>query len=129
MKKILLLVLMFSFVAFSSDTWLTGGYIIKTGMRMYEVKEKCGDPFLKEKIGVNSQVWIGRTLFPRLMIYSFFFLGALGGEIGIIVLSFIYSEITIRLPFLSLTALTIIAMLLFFIEGFLIRQKAKKNLT
>ena len=82
MKKMLLIIVMFSFVAFSGDTWLSGGYVIKTGMRMYEVKEKCGDPFLKEKVGeifnpsgasvtkTYIYEWIYKTSgFPRILTF------------------------------------------------------------
>ena len=92
-------------------------------------KNRAGDYVLKEKIGVNNQVWIGKTLLPRLLLYSFFFLGALSAEVGIIILSFINTEIVIGIPFLSLTGLTILSMLLFLIEGLRLRQKAKKHFT
>ena len=83
---------------------------------------------LKEKIGVNSQVWVGRTLVPRLMIYSFLFMGAFGAEIGVILLSLFLTEIVIGIPFLSLTGLTACAMLLFFVEGLILRRKlAREN--
>jgi DNA-binding transcriptional ArsR family regulator len=90
-------------------------------------KNKVGDYVLKEKIGVNSQVWVGKTLLPRLMLYSFFFLGALSAEVGIIVLSFINTEIVIGIPFLSLTGITAVAMFLFFIEGLIFGRKLRKQ--
>lgn len=90
-------------------------------------KNDFGDYVLKEKTGVNSQVWVGNTLVPRLMIYSFFFIGAFGAEIGFILLSIFSSELVIGIPFFSLTALTAIAMLLFFVEGLLLRKKIKNT--
>lgn len=90
-------------------------------------KNQWGEYILKEKIGVNSQVWIGRTLVPRLMIYSFFFMGAFVAEIGIIVLSLFLTELVIGIPFFSLTGLTACAMLLFFIEGLMLRKKLTKE--
>lgn len=89
-------------------------------------KNQFGDYILKEKIGVNSQVWVGRTLIPRLMMYSFFFIGAFGAEIGIILLSVLNTDIIIGMPFLSLTGLTALAMILFFLEGLLLRRKLRK---
>jgi len=82
MKKILLIILMSSFIVFSADTWLWGGYVIKTGMRMYEVKERCGDPFLEEKVGeiydpsgtgitkMYIYEWVYKTAgFPRILTF------------------------------------------------------------
>jgi SOS-response transcriptional repressor LexA len=90
-------------------------------------RNRSGDYVLKEKIGVNNQVWVGKTLVPRLMIYAFFFIGAFGAEIGLIILSIFTDELIIGLPFLSLTTLTAIAMLLFFIEGQMLRKKMKNK--
>ena len=51
-------------------------------------KNSYGDYILKEKTSINGHVWVGKNLVPRLMFYSFFFLGAFAAEITIIMLSF-----------------------------------------
>jgi hypothetical protein len=86
-------------------------------------KNKFGDYVLKEKAGVSGHVWVGRNLVPRLMFYSFFFIGAFGAEIGIILLSYLVPWLVIETSFLFLTAMTAVAMVLFFIEGVLLRRK------
>jgi hypothetical protein len=86
-------------------------------------KNKSGDYILKEKAGVSGHIWVGRNLVPRLMFYSFFFIGAFAAEIGIILLSFRVPWLAIETSFLFLTAMTVVAMLLFFIEGVLLRRK------
>lgn len=86
-------------------------------------KNKFGDYILKEKAGVSGHVWVGRSLVPRLMFYSFFFMGAFGAEIGIILLSYLVPWLVIETSFLFLTAMTAVAMILFFIEGVLLRRK------
>ncbi|PVX26045.1 MAG: hypothetical protein CW716_06855 [Candidatus Bathyarchaeum sp.] len=86
-------------------------------------KNQFGDYILKEKTGVSGHVWVGRTLFPRLMFYSFFFIGAFGAEIAIILLSYMITGLVIETSFLFLTGMTAIAMIIFFIEGFLLRRK------
>jgi len=86
-------------------------------------KNQCGDYILKEKAGVSGHVWVGRNLVPRLMFYSFFFIGAFGAEIAIILLSCLVPWIVIETSFLFLTAMTVVAMVLFFIEGVLLRRK------
>ena len=90
-------------------------------------KNQLGEYIVKEKIGVNSQVWVGRTLIPRLMIYSFFFMGAFVAEIGIIVLSLFLTDLVIGIPIFSLTGLTACAMFLFFFEGLMLRKKLTKE--
>lgn len=86
-------------------------------------KNQFGDYILKEKTGVSGHVWVGRNLVPRLMFYSFFFIGAFGAEIAIILLSCLVPWLVIETSFLFLTAMTAVAMVLFFVEGVLLRRK------
>lgn len=86
-------------------------------------KTRSGDYVLKEKTGVSGHVWVGRNLVPRLMFYSFFFIGAFGAEIAIILLSCLVPWLVIETSFLFLTAMTAVAMVLFFVEGVLLRRK------
>jgi hypothetical protein len=86
-------------------------------------KNQFGDYVLKEKTGVSGHVWVGRNLVPRLMFYSFFFIGAFGAEIAIILLSYLVPWLVIETSFLFLTAMTAVAMLLFFVEGIQLRRK------
>ena len=87
--------------------------------------DEFGDYILREKAGVSGHVWVGKTLVPRLMFYSFFFVGAFGAEIAIILLSYVIARLVIETSFLFLTAMTAVAMLLFLIEGALLRRKIK----
>jgi hypothetical protein len=78
---------------------------------------------LKQKTNVSGHVWVGRNLVPRLMFYSFFFMGALGSEITIILLSYLTSVFVIETSFLFLTGMTAVAMILFFIEATSLRRR------
>jgi hypothetical protein len=86
-------------------------------------KNQFGDYILKAKTGVSGHVWVGRTLVPRLMFYSFFFIGSFGAEIAIILLSYMVPWLVIETSFLFLTGMTAVAMILFFAEGVLLRRK------
>ena len=86
-------------------------------------KNEYGDYFLKEKTSINGHVWVGKNLVPRLMFYSFFFLGAFAAEIMVIVLSNLIKSIVIQVSFLFLTGITGVAMILFLIEGLLLYRK------
>lgn len=88
-------------------------------------KNEYGDYILKEKTSVSGHVWVGKNLVPRLMFYSFFFIGAFGAEITIILLSYLVADLVIETSFLFLTGMTAVAMILFFIEGALLRRKVK----
>jgi len=88
-------------------------------------KNQFGDYILKEKTSVSGHIWVGKNLVPRLMFYSFFFIGAFGAEIAIIVLSYLVTGLVIETSFLFLTAMTAVAMVLFFIEGARLRRKVK----
>jgi hypothetical protein len=90
-------------------------------------KNQYGDFILKEKTSINGHVWVGRNLVPRLMFYSFFFMGAFGAEIAIIVLSYLINGLVIETSFLFLTGMTAVAMVLFLIEGILLYKKVSPN--
>jgi hypothetical protein len=88
-------------------------------------KNEYGDYLLKEKTSVSGHVWVGRNLVPRLMFYSFFFMGAFSAEIAIILLGYLTGSVVIETSFLFLTGMTAVAMVLFFVEGILLRRKSK----
>jgi len=80
---------------------------------------------LKEKTSINGHVWIGRSLVPRLMFYSLFFLGALGAELAVIILSWVIRGVVVETSFFYLTGMTAVAMMLFFVEATSIFKKTK----
>jgi len=90
-------------------------------------KNEYGDYILKEKTSINGHVWVGKNLVPRLMFYSFFFLGAFAAEIMVIVLSYLIKSTVIQVSFLFLTGMTGSAMILFLIEGLLLYRKLNPN--
>ncbi len=92
-------------------------------------KNLYGDYILKEKASINGHVWVGRNLVPRLMFYSFFFMGAFGAEIAIILLSYFINGIVIQVSFFFLTGMTAVAMILFLIEGIFLYRKVSPNNT
>ena len=86
-------------------------------------RNEYGDYLLKQKANVSGYVWVGRTLVPRLMFYSFFFMGALGSEIAIALLSYATGAFAIETSFLFLTGMTAIAMILFLLEAVSLDRK------
>jgi hypothetical protein len=88
-------------------------------------KNGSGNYILKEKANVDGHVWVGKNLVPRLIFSSLFFIGAFGAEIAIIILSYLIADLIIETSFLFLTGMTAVAVVLFFIEGALLRRKVK----
>ena len=88
-------------------------------------KNQYGNYILKEKANINGYVWLGKNLVPRLMFYSFFFMGAFASEVSIILLSFLIKDLVIQSSFFFLTGMTAVAMVLFFIEGTALYRKTR----
>jgi hypothetical protein len=86
-------------------------------------KNNYGDYILKEKASINGHVWVGKNLVPRLMFYSFFFMGAFAAEVSIILLSLVIKDLVIQVSFIFLMGMTGVAMILFLIEGILLYRK------
>jgi hypothetical protein len=86
-------------------------------------KNAYGDYILKQKTSINGHVWVGKNLVPRLMFYSFFFIGALAAEVGIILLSLVIKVLVLQVSFFFLTGITAVAMVLFLVEGILLYRK------
>jgi len=92
-------------------------------------KNEYGDYMLKTKTNVSGHVWVGRNLVPRLMFYSFFFMGAFSAEIAVILLGYLIGGFVIETSFLFLTGMTAVAMALFFIEGIKLHRKVQSKNT
>jgi hypothetical protein len=86
-------------------------------------KNQYGDYILKQKASINGHVWVGKNLVPRLMFYSFFFMGAFAAEVSIILLSLLIKDLVIQVSFIFLTGMTGVAMILFLIEGLVLYKK------
>ncbi len=86
-------------------------------------KTVYGEYTVKEKVNVSGHLWIGRTLVPRLIFYSFFFMGILLVEIGLIVYPLITKGVFPDLYFYYLISPTAIATVLFLAEGIWLRKK------
>jgi hypothetical protein len=90
-------------------------------------KNEYGEYSLKEKAGIQGHVWIGRSLIPRLLIYSLFFLGLLTVEVSIIIILFFFNDQLPNTNFVYLTAVTTIAMIVLSVEGLLLSQKMHRK--
>ncbi len=106
-----------------SSTSVTSRHLQKLEEMGLIEKNEYGDYILKEKTSINGHVWVGRNLVPRLMFYSFFFLGAFATEITIILLSALIRGFVVQISFYLLTGMTGVAMALFLVEGIFLYRK------
>ena len=64
-------------------------------------KNQYGDYVLKGKANVSGHIWVGNNLVQCFMLFSFFFIGALGAEIVTILLYYIINNSIIETSFFS----------------------------
>jgi DNA-binding transcriptional ArsR family regulator len=87
-------------------------------------KNEEGRYVVKEKAKISGYLWIGKTLVPRLIFYSLFFIGLLSTEILTIAIRYFMYGLLPEMLFLYLILITAIAMALFMIEGISLHKKA-----
>jgi len=87
-------------------------------------KDSHGDYKIKEKMNFEGFAWIGRTLLPRLILYSFFFIGMLIVEFTVVSIRLVAKE-PINEVFMLLILITVVSAVLFLFEGYRLKRKVK----
>ena len=87
-------------------------------------KTDYGEYAVKEKVNVSGHLWVGRTLVPRLIFYSFFFMGILIMEIGVLAYPLIVAGQAPSMYLYYLISPTAIAAVLFLVEGMWLSKKS-----
>jgi hypothetical protein len=80
------------------------------------LKDEYGNYVVKEKVGVKGQVWLGKSLIPRFLIFGFIFLGVLIAEMAILVPHLLIGA-SVEGSFWLLSAITIVSAVIFLVEG------------
>ena len=88
-------------------------------------KDRYGNYLIQEKTSVQGFLWIGRTLLPRLILYSFFFMGILVIEIVSVTMRLIALE-PIGEVYLLLIAVTGIATTVLLFEGVQLKRRIEQ---
>ena len=91
------------------------------------LKTEYGEYVVKKKVNIRGFFWIGRSLVPRMLFYSFFFLGILIIEVSILVINFSVESYEFHVFFFYLALITGSAMTLFLVEGLLLFVRSKKG--
>jgi len=89
-------------------------------------KDGYGEYAIRQRQNIRGHVWIGRRLLPRLVFYSFFFMGILSVEVVIVVMRLLTKE-PLQYDIVLLVLVTAIAALLFLIEGIILLSKLKNG--
>jgi hypothetical protein len=92
-------------------------------------KDSYGNYVLKAKASIDGHVWVGKNLVPRLMFYSFFFIGAFAAEMSIVLLSLFVDSLIIDVRFIVLVGITLVSMVLFVVEGLQLYRKLNPKRT
>jgi hypothetical protein len=91
------------------------GLVQKNKYCMYEVKEK---------VDLEGFFWLGKSLIPRFILYSLFFMGLLTVEVVVATIRFLARE-PIEPAFMLLLFITTISIALFLFEGIRLRSKIR----
>ncbi len=86
-------------------------------------KTEYGEYTVKEKVNVSGHLWVGKTLVPRLIFYSFFFMGILIMELGLLAYPLIIQGQAPSMYLYYLISPTAIATVLFLAEGMWLSKK------
>jgi hypothetical protein len=95
----------------------------------YLAKNEYGEYTVKKKAPLKGSVWVGRSVFPKMWIYSLIFFGILVVELAILFIHFGVETEEFKVFFLLLTLITGLAMAVFAVEGFLQSRRKAPNVT
>jgi hypothetical protein len=90
-------------------------------------RTEYGEYIAKEKVNVSGHLWVGRTLVPRLIFYSFFFMGLLIMEVALLAVPMLLQGQVVNMYLFYLISPTAIAMVLFLAEGMLLGKKTRER--
>lgn len=79
-------------------------------------KDAFGEYTVKQRQSVKGHFWVGGRLFPRLMFYSFFFIGMFSVELVLAALRLLNGEV-LAYDFVLLLIVTGVSLTLFLLEG------------
>jgi hypothetical protein len=90
-------------------------------------KNEYGEYIVKKKATIRGFVWIGKSLIPRMLVYSFIFMAILIFEIIILAIHFAVETYEFKVLFFYISLITAGAMILFMVEGILQLMKFRKG--
>jgi hypothetical protein len=92
----------------------------------YVAKDDYGNYIVRKKVNLKGYVWLGKTLLPRFAIFGFIFVGVLVAEMAVLVPHLMLGS-PVEESFWLLTVVTIVAAVIFLVEGLRYRRKPRIN--
>jgi hypothetical protein len=86
------------------------------------IKDQYSNYVVKEKVGLKGYMWMGKTIVPRFIVFGFIFVGVLIAEVAILIPHLFFST-SVEGSFWLLTILTVIAAVIFLVEGSRFKKK------
>ena len=86
------------------------------------IKNEYGNYVVKEKVGLKGYIWLGKTIVPRFIVFGLIFVGVLIAEVAILVPHLLFAT-SVEGSFWLLTVLTVIAAVIFLVEGSRFRKR------
>lgn len=88
------------------------------------IKDEYGNYVVKEKVGLKGNVWVGKTLIPRFMVFGFIFIGILIAEM-VVLLPHVLIGASVEGGFWLMIVLTVVSVAIFLTEGYRFRRRTK----
>ena len=86
------------------------------------IKDQYSNYVVKEKVGLKGYMWMGKTIVPRFIVFGFIFVGVLIAEVVILIPHLLFAT-SVEGSFWLLTMLTVIAAVIFLVEGSRFKKK------
>ena len=86
-------------------------------------KDNYGRYALKTKVSVGGHMWVGKNLVPRLIVYSFFFIGVFIAEVSMMLFSWVIEGLVVDPRFLFFAGMTFVTIFLLVKEGLYLHRK------
>ncbi len=88
------------------------------------VKDEYGNYVVKEKVGMNGYVWVGKKILPSFAIFGFIFVGVLIAEIAVLIPHLLLGS-PIEEAFWLLTIVTVVSAAIFLFEALRFKKKPR----
>jgi hypothetical protein len=91
-------------------------------------KNEFGEYNVKRKARVAGYIWLGRRMVPKMLAYSFVFMGILIVELVVLALHYEFETFEFKVFFVLLILITCFAMAVFIAEGLLQRRRFQRSI-
>jgi hypothetical protein len=95
----------------------------------YLQKNEYGEYIIKGKAQIEGNVWLRNLLVPKMWVYSLIFLAILSVEVVVLAIHYSVETYEFKVFFILIVIITLSALAVFSIEGFLLRKQRNKKIS